>query len=397
MRPPLLFCAPAPVLAGPDGLVLDLKFVHGMRAHVQEWGGPVRCVLWQGAESIPFGRRFQRAELGFDLHVLEPGAPVPAQVIHGAAAALVSADMPGFAPMVRAIASAGVPVVAGLEYTLETRLRILWLDRRALGFARLAMRALRATREDRAMRAAFAGLAGVQFNGYPAFDACQRFTQRPHLYLDNRMTPDMMASEAQMQTRAARLRSGAPLRLIHSGRLEPMKGTMDLLPVMAALRRMGVRATLDIYGTGSLESALRDGLGAFEGDVRLHGAVDFETALVPISRESADIFLSCHRQSDPSCTYVEALGCGLALAGYSNRMWSRLAVEAGQPAPARLGRPEALASRIAGWDRDRESLIACARAGWDFARQHDFDSEFAGRMSHLAACSLGQAGVASSR
>ena len=167
-----------------------------------------------------------------------------------------------------------------------------------------------------------------------------------------------------------------------------MKGAQDLLPVMTALRALGVRATLDIYGAGSFEGSLREGLAQFGGDVRLHGSVDFETALVPISRTEADVFLSCHRQSDPSCTYLEAMGCGLAMAGYGNRMWARLAGEAGQPAPAPMGQPRALAARIAAWDRDRASLIAAAEGGWRFAMAHDFDREFAGRMAHLAACTL---------
>jgi hypothetical protein len=67
------------------------------------------------------------------------------------------------------------------------------------------------------------------------------------------------------------------------------------------------------------------------GRVRLHGAVDFDTALVPFTRTGADMFLGCHRQSDPSCTYLEATGCGVAIAGHDNRIWSGLnaAAEAG--------------------------------------------------------------------
>lgn len=388
MSPVLLFCAPAPVARTPRGFRLDIKFVEGMRAHVTGWGGPIRCILWEGAGDIPFGRDYAPTDLGFELIVLPPGAPVSASTIDGAGAAMVSADMPGFAAMVAAIAARGLPVVAALEYTLETRLRILWLNRRTGGWARLGWRALRTWVQDRRMRRAFGALAGVQFNGYPAFDAYAGQVRRPYLYLDNRMRPGMMATEAEMQARALRLRQGAPLRLIHSGRLEPMKGAQDLLPVMAGLRTLGVRATLDIYGSGSLEGELRDGLAQFGGDVRLHGPVDFETELVPVSRTAADVFLSCHRQSDPSCTYLEAMGCGLAMAGYANRMWSRLAGEAAQPAPAQLGQPRALADRIAAWDRDREALIAAADSGWRFARQHDFDREFAGRMAHLRDCSL---------
>ncbi len=383
--PTLLLCAPAPVIDAPLGYRLDVKFVEGMRAHAAGWGGPMQCVLWRGAGAIPFGRAYLAAELGFDLTVLDPGAPLPGALIEGASVVMVSADMPGFDGVVTAAAQRGRPVVTALEYTLETRLRILWLDRDT-GLLRKARRALWALRNERRIRRALRASSGVQFNGYPAFDAYRGLTGRPLLYLDNRMSPALMATPEDMAARAARLRSGAPLRLIHSGRLEAMKGAQDLLPVMARLRQAGVAATLDIYGTGALEGAIRDGLGAFDGAVRLHGPVDFETGLVPVSRTQADVFLSCHRQSDPSCTYLEAMGCGLAVAGFGNRMWARLSAEAGLGAPVALGDGAGLAAGIAAWDRDREALIAAAERGLGFARAHDFPREFDARMAHLQAC-----------
>jgi len=389
MQSVLLMCAPAPVVDTPGGFELDIKFVEGMRAHVEGWGGPVHCVLWRGAGPLPFGRVYQTGELGFELTVLPPGARLPAGVFRGAGMAFVSADMPDFPAMVAAAQAAGVPVAAALEYTLETRLQILRLDP-GLGLARKLKRSLDCLLTERRMRRALRSVAGVQFNGFPAFDLYAGGVRQPMLYLDNRMSAAMMATADEMAARASRLRAGAPLRLIHSGRLEPMKGAQDLLPVMRALKRQGVAATLDIYGTGSLEGGIRAGLGDFDGAVRLHGPVDFETGLVPVSRRQADVFLSCHRQSDPSCTYVEALGCGLALVGYDNRMWARLAAEAGVGPAAPLGQPEALARLIAGWDRDREALIAAAQKGLSYAQTHDFTREFAARMQHLQSCAAGR-------
>ena len=381
----LLFCAPAPVQDIPGGYRLDVKFVDGMRAHRAGWSGGVRCVLWRGAGSIPFGRDYAAGDLGFDLTVLDAGAPVPASLFQGAALALISADLQDFPRLTAAARDAVVPVVSGLEYTLDTRLRTLWLDR-GLNPLRRVVRSIRLVRQDRAMADSLRRVAGVQFNGYPAFDALAGSVSRPILYLDNRMTPALMATPDEMAARAARLHAGAPLRLIHSGRLEPMKGAQDLLAVMHALDGLGVAATLDIYGAGSLAEQIAAGLAAFDGRVRLHGPVDFETGLVPVSRTQADVFLSCHRQADPSCTYLEAMGCGLALVGYANRMWTRLSAEAGAGAVAPMGRVRDLAQRIAAWDRDRKALIANAEAGLAFARAHDFATEFDARMAHLRAC-----------
>lgn len=385
MSQTLLFCAPAPVIDEGGRLRLDIKFVEGMREHVAGWGGPVHVVLWRGGGGIPFGRDYAREALGFALTVLNPGEAVPEAAMAGAGVAMISADMPGFLGLVQRARTAGLPVVAGLEYTRETRLRIVWLDKGA-GLARKLRRSLWVWQDDRRIRRGLAQAAGVQFNGYPAFDDHAAQVRNPLLYLDNRMTPALLATPAEMQARAERLRSGAPLRLIHSGRLEPMKGAQDLLPVMAALRALGVPATLDIYGSGSLEASIDAGLAAFDGQVRLHGPVDFETVLVPASRSGADVFLSCHRQSDPSCTYLEALGCGLALAGYDNRMWRRLSAEVGLDAPAPQGDTAALAGLIARWHQDREALITAAQTGLSFARAHDFPTEFTARMAHLRAC-----------
>jgi len=381
----LLFCAPAPVIVSAEGYNLDVKFVEGMRAHAAAWDGPVRCVLWETPVTIPFDGVFRPEELGFDLTVLPAGAPVPHHLLDVASVASVSIDMPNFRDTMTVARAKSVPVVLTLEYTLETRLRIVWLDE-GVGLPRRLRRSLWQLSHERRLRAAMRAAAGVQFNGYPAFDAYAPLSRSPMQYFDNRMKPDLLASDVDMAARATYLRGGAPLRLIHSGRFEPMKGAQDLLPVMAALRAQGVDATLDIYGSGSLEGQIRAGLSAFGGSVRLHSAVDFETELVPISRTQADVFLSCHRQSDPSCSYLEAMGCGLAVAGYANRMWARLSADthAGHAAP--MGNIDALAAIIAGWDRDREPLITAANAGLGFARTHDFPDEFNRRMDHLRAC-----------
>lgn len=382
----LLIVATAPVLEQDGQLRLDVKFVEGMRAHCAHWPGPVRCLLRRGAGGIPFGASYQAADLGFDLRLLDPTQPIGPEHMAGIAMVFAAADDAGtlgLGPLVRAH---GAGLVYALEYTLETRLRIVWLDRdRSL--PRKLWSVLWNLRQHRRRRHALRAADGVQANGYPAFDAYRGLNRNTMLYLDGRMTPALMATPAEMAARATRLLSGAPLRLIHSGRLEPMKGAQDLLAVMAELDRIGVAATLDIYGAGSLRDRIARGLAQFDGRVRLHDPVDFERALVPISRTEADIFLSCHRQSDPSCSYIEAMGCGLAVAGYDNRMWARLAAESGAGLTAPLGNAAALAGRIATWDKDRAALIQACQTGLSFAAAHDFSGEFKARMDHLLSLS----------
>ena len=382
-RKSLLIIATAPVVEMNGILRLDVKFLEGMRAHVADWPGPVCCVLRRGAAAVPFGLELRPEDLDFDLRLLDPGQPLGPELLADVGMVFAAADDPEALSLLPAVRAAGAKLVYSLEYTLETRLRIVALDE-SRGIARKAWSMLWNLRQERRRRRALRGADGLQANGYPVLDAYRRLQPNCHLYIDGRMRPEMMATAAEMVDRAARLRQGEPLRLIHSGRLERMKGAQDLLPVMAALEALGVAATLDIYGTGALEPELRAGLGRFDGRVRLHAPVDFETFLVPLSRERGDIFLSCHRQSDPSCSYIEAMGCGLAVVGYDNRMWSRLSQSSGSGAVAPLGRPEALATRIAHWHRDREALIESGAAGLTFAKAHDFPTEFKARMAHLA-------------
>lgn len=384
----LLICAPAPVHRAGENWRLDVKFVEGMRRHQRDWGGPVHCLLWETQESIPFGQKYAAKDLGFGLTVL-PAGQSPT-FLPDAAVAFLSADMVEFGNLTELFSARQIPVVASLEYTLDTRMQILRLDPQISGLRKMR-RMLWQLNHERKLRRGLTKAAGVQFNGWPSYAAYKHLTARPHLYLDNRMEQSMTATQANMETRAARLRSGAPLRLIHSGRLEPMKGAQDLLPVMRSLAQNKIEATLDIYGTGSAAPSIRASLAEFGGKVRLHDPVDFRTELVPIKRTAADIFLSCHRQSDPSCSYIEAMGCGLAVAGYDNQMWAALHKSSGGGLIAPLGRPEALAVAIAQWHRDREQLISAMEAAWEYAKAHSFEVEFAGRIQHLRQCAAGEA------
>jgi glycosyltransferase involved in cell wall biosynthesis len=195
-----------------------------------------------------------------------------------------------------------------------------------------------------------------------------------------------MATPEEMAARAARLASGGPLRIAHSGRLEPMKGAMDLIPIARVLRERGVAFTLDIFGAGSLVDAITASLPEFDGAVRLHVPVDFETVLVPWMRANADLFLSCHRQSDPSCTYLETMGCGVPVIGYDNAMWQRMQAESGSGWVVPMGRVPAMAAQIAQLDSGRDAVAAHAAAALRFAQADDFETEFDLRMVHQAAC-----------
>ncbi|MHA6323946.1 glycosyltransferase [Roseivivax sp. CAU 1753] len=381
----LLMIAPAPVIQTGAQVTLDAKFVTGMRLQAALWPGTCDCLLRAGTTEIPFGARaVDPAREPFGLTVVARDETITPAHLDGYDLILCSADDDRNLTLDRIARAAGVPLVATLEYTLETRLQILRLDRNRGALRRLAS-AVRMRLREVTRRRLLRHAAGLQANGYPAHATCRAYDPHALLYLDNRMTGPLFADAADQSDRRARLLSGAPLRLVYSGRLEPMKGAQDLVPVAARLRDLAVPFRLDIFGTGPLEDTIARAIAAqgLAGQVQLHAPVDFETELVPWLRRNADLYLCCHRQSDPSCTYVENMGCGLAVAGYGNAMWLALAEasQAGWTTP--LGDTDALARQIAAIEPDRAGLAACSDRSLQFARAHDFETEFARRMDHL--------------
>lgn len=379
--PRLLMIMPAPVTRLPDGRFrMDVKFVEGMRLHKALWPGSVTVVLWDHGQTIPFGADYSREDLGFEFEVLDGGAPLPPALLARHDSISASADM------VETLALAGpgkLPVTYSVEYTIGTRLRIVALDR-GLNWPRKIWSMLWNLTMERRRRRALRLSAGIQANGYPAYEAYRGLHKSTILYLDGRMRHAMLATPAEMAARAAHLRAGRAVRIVHSGRLEPMKGAQDLLPVARMLVAQGVDFTLDIFGPGSLEAELRAGAADLGGRLRLHAPVDFETSLVPWMRANADMFLSCHRQADPSCTYLESMGCGVPVLGYDNQMWAlmRADCEAGWVVP--MAQPRALVAEVARLSGTREEIIAHAAKALDFASFHDFETEFTRRMLHRA-------------
>ena len=379
-----LMIAPAPVIEVGDRLRLDIKFVEGMLLQQAHWPSRITCLLRKGAASIPFGRDYDRSELPFDLVLLDQDEELGER--HLAGADLIYAGADDFRCLDLADhLKPGQKIVYVIEYTQETRLQIQQMDHDRGVLGRLKGRVWLMQQERKRLRA-FRAATGLQSNGYPAHELYSPLCRDHLFYLDGRMTDDLFATEAEMAAREAHRASGGPLRLVYSGRLEPMKGAQDLIPVARRLHERGVNFTLDIFGTGSLEGEIAAAIRTMPDPqrVRMHGAVDFETELVPFTRQHADVFLGCHRQSDPSCTYIEAMGCGVAVASYDNRMWAGLNAEAKAGWGAPLGDVRALADRIADVAQDPANITRCSRNGLAFSKAHGFRPEFKRRMEHLA-------------
>lgn len=380
----LLVLTSVPAAVSNGGLFLDRKAIEGLSLYARLWDGPVTAIFRRHAGNFPFGALYDPRRLPFAVRLISAATKLDASDLDEYDIILCSGDNSSLLYVAEICRQRGKRLVFTIENIPETRRRIISLDS-ARSLQGKVWAVFCEVNHELRRRRAFRMADGIQANGYPAFAYYRDVHPNIMLYLDSRISEAMLATQAEMEAREKRLLSGMPLRLLHSGRLEPLKGSQDLIPIARQLVSRGVDFTLDIFGTGSLEKGIRDGITrhGLQSCVKLCGAVDFETELVPFARKHADVFLSCHRQSDPSCTYLENMGCGLAVIGYNNRMWSALCETSRAGWAAAMGDIEAISSAVVECSRNRHQLALSCRAARMFAQENCFEHEFRRRIDHL--------------
>lgn len=371
------------------GLVLTRKFLNGVAEYAANWPGPVTTLvalapaplfLMDPLEVLPDERRG---------YAVEPRPADEAALLErlSRAAVVLAFLSPSEAPLAAACKRLGVPLVYISEYSLRTERQIVdaqtdnpllrWRRKRWLAAA------------ERARLAALGEAAGVQCSGTPTFGAYRRVNPRALLFFDNRVREADVIGAAGLAARADAVRAGRPLRLVFGGRLVAMKGVRDLPLVARELAGLGVPFTLDIYGGGDQEAALRADIERLGLDacVRLHGVLDFDSEWIPLLKAQADVFVCCHPQGDPSSTYPEVMSCGVPIAGYDNEAFDGIVAHSGAGWLAPSGATRRLAAVLAHLHRDREAIVAAAERGVAFAKRHAFERTFAARTHHLVAAS----------
>jgi colanic acid/amylovoran biosynthesis glycosyltransferase len=371
------------------GLVLTRKFLNGMAQYAAHWPGPVTTLvapapapvfLMDPVEVMPDER------LGYAVE-LRPADEAALLARLSRAAVVLAFLSPAEAPLAAACRRIGVPLVYISEYSPRTERQIV--DAQTDNPLLRWRRKLWLARAERLRRAALREAAGVQCSGTPTYASYRHVNPRALLFFDNRVREAHVIDAAGLAERALDVRDGAPLRLLFGGRLVGMKGVRQLPLVARELDRLDVPYTLEIYGGGDQEGALRAdierlGLG---GRVSLHGVVDFDSAWVPLLKARADLFVCCHPQGDPSSTYPEVMACGVPIAGYDNEAFAGIVAHSGGGWLAPMNDPRRLAAVIAHLHRDREAVVAAAERAVTFARRHAFERTFAARTHHLVAAS----------
>lgn len=276
-----------------------------------------------------------------------------------------------------------IPYIPVLEYDLRTQVVV------AAGGAKNGLRRVNAaiqcswhhfTTRIPEMRHAHS----LHCNGYPIYEDSERHNPNRLLYLDSRMSREFLIPAAQLTERLASVR-GRPLRLLYSGRYEHLKGAVDVLRVGLECLRGGLDVEMHLYGRGSLRSKLEElaRLSDTAGRIQIHDSVPYPE-LVTIAR-TFDVFVCCHIQNDPSCTYLEAFGAGLPIVGYANRMWRSLAAHSRAGVVTPLGNPAAIADGIRRLSSDYVGLAALSSRALTFASEHCFEDEFTKRTDALNA------------
>ncbi|HEY0825619.1 MAG TPA: glycosyltransferase, partial [Ramlibacter sp.] len=332
------------------------------------------------AATLLFAGELQPDALPFGVALIPAGSEVPAELVADAAVVLACGDNHLDLPLARSCSRLGVPVVYVIENTLPTRWRIAMLEPWPLRQRLKSLLWHAFTEIER--RSAFRRASGLAANGVDASRSYAASSGDLITFFDSRTTREMMATQRELDAKLDRLRRGEPLRLGFSGRLEALKGTDHLPAVARCLAAAGIPFSLDIFGSGSLEAPMRRDIAeaGLQGRVTMHGAVDFATVLVPFFRGNVDLFVCCHRQSDPSCTYLEAMACGAAIAGYGNRALVGLLEHARAGVASPMDQPASLAQAIARLGSDRESLAEMMRNALALACEHDVASTFSRRV-----------------
>jgi glycosyltransferase involved in cell wall biosynthesis len=368
-----------------DRAFLDIKAAEGMSRYARHWPGPVRWVGRAAArKTIAYGAWYETADQPFDIRCAGNAADAREIATHCVGASLVVGGADNHLDIGLVDHLPPETVVFIIENTLRTRLDFVRLERHD-PLSKLK-KALWLVKTEYARRQALRNALAIQANGTPAYRSYRRADRDDLLFFDTRLDRSLAITSEGLEAKAAAVIGNTGFRLGFSGRLEPAKGADRLVPVLAAVHRRGVpQATLDIYGDGSLREEIRRqaeaaGLGRA---IRLHGPVPFDAVLVPALKHSVDLFVCCHLQSDPSCTYLETLGCGVPIAGFRNQAFDGVLGLGDCGVAAPLNDIEALATRIVALARDRQRLAALTRTAAAVGTRNLFEDVFEQRIAHL--------------
>lgn len=379
----------------PNGKVLlTRKLLEAVKKFESLWPGTITVMMEETTvETDNIDKQiFTRNELPFNLKIVSFDQLTPASFRNQTS--LVLATL-GYRQnnISKICQAAGVPCIYVSEYTLKTRKQIIAVNTK--NPLLLLRRNLWEQSQEHKQIQAIQLAEGLQCNGTPTYKAYCAINRDPMLFYDTRISEDMLPTHEELDKRTRSLDENKPIRLIFSGRLNKMKGADHLLQVAQELKRLKVPFELYISGAGVLEKMMhekiaRDGL---HDCVKMMGLPDFQEEFFPFVKENIDLFICCHRQGDPSCTYIETMSCGVPIVGYANEAFTGMVEhsKAGWVVP--MDQPKLLAKKIAELNNNREEIKQMSFKSLNFARLHTFEKTFAARIEHMKHIALSEKAV----
>ncbi|GAB4138198.1 MAG: hypothetical protein Fur0046_12680 [Cyanobacteria bacterium J069] len=380
-----LFVIPSvPVWKYENFLVFDRKFYDGMSLYAQMWPGDVTCIMSAAIAELPsFGLVSQKQdELPFRCLVLSSHEQIREEHLSGASVVLASGDSCNQFDVSRLCKKVSAKCVYIIEYTPETRYQIAALSTKN-SLVKL-YRYLYIWKSEMKRQSAFSIADALQINGMAAYYEYHR-SEKDLLYFDTRVDRKNMIGDEELDSRLAYLARNEPLRLAFSGRLIRMKGADHLISIAALLKQQGIKFVMTIYGAGDLESEMRDRITqcGLEDVINMPGAVDFYEELIPALHQKTDLFIMPHMQSDPACTYLETLSCGVPIIGYRNQAFSGLLERSDMGWGVEMGDLSGVVKAVKHLNTHRQEIAEKARNSIRFARHHTFEKTFKSRIDHL--------------
>ena len=359
---------------------LSAKTVEGLRAYAERWPGTV-CALFQpqaqDSDALDLLAVDARNE-PFVIAVTDYAGPDFDAALSQAGIVLSGIGY-GFDEILEQCRRNSVPYVCITELTLKTEKEIGALSiRNPLSKLRrnLWLHGQEKRNVENLKRA-----AGIQCNGTPTYETYRPINPNTLLFFDTRVRESQLATAQDLESKRGR----STLHLVFTGRLVRIKGVEDLIEVAEDLEGRHVDFELAICGDGELREALERRCRASNllARIAFKGNMNFSSELVPFVKEWADVFVCCHKQGDPSCTYLETMACGVPIAGYDNEALAGTVAmsKAGWATP--MNRPSELAAKLAELAQAPEEIAAAAQRAREFASDNTFEKTFQRRIDQL--------------
>jgi len=365
----------------------DRKFYDGLKIYQRLWGGELWVCLRKSTAPLPkFGLvEYVPGASPIQFVFLDVDEKPSVKHLSGVDVALVSADEFRNLDLSGICYKSNVKCIYYIEYILETRIQINFLSEISL-FRKIKTTIWLLLVEFK-RRKALSLADGLQANGTPAFTAYQhkiKDNKSALLYFDTRNTVDMLISNPLLEKRLSNLLDNKPLKLAFSGRISAMKGADDLIEFAKILAEKNIDFHLDILGDGDLNQFVVDEIenSDLSKFVTFHGAVDYKSELVPFIQQNIDVFICCHKQSDPSCTYLETYSCGVPILGYDNKAHSGILKVADIGWEVPLGNINALVDKLIEINSNRIEVADKSRRSIEFAKSHTFEKTFQKRIDN---------------